>query len=532
MLTALLLLAAPALADAPDDWKFSLDGYYRIRKYSFPSLYEGQSVPGSYTDQRLRLQPSLNMNDQAKFFMMADMLDTTVWGDNASLASTALFAGDPSSTHSSGTYEVPPVQVKRAWMEFKVPVGLIRVGRQPSNWGMGLLANGGDGFDDTFGENKYGATYDRFIFATRPISVAAGIADKKDPNIPLIVAVGVDRLVEDPEIQYYGYMCDPDTEEDDPRCTPDEDHSFSEDRDAATRSGAWWVDPRDDVYEMVYVVSYRGDGTQLPNGKTADLVGGVYAVNRKQAETDSNIWIVDGHLKARYEGIYVEGEALHIGGESSAITLAGVADLTSDNPLYKKVDIWGMVGRAGWEQPKYAIVMEGGKASGDATPGDEDFTGRAIHPDYNVGLILYEEVLSRVTEDAWGTGAQGLWSNGGVYNSRYIFPTVTVSPVKDLQVIGGFLMAWPDQPDGSRILCTEDEDCAQALATEDYIGWETDLAVKYRYHTHLLFSLEGGYAHATDRLPLQNTGLEYELDDDGNVYGNYSTIQGRVAYEF
>jgi hypothetical protein len=91
-------------------------------------------------------------------------------------------------------------------MEFKVPIGLVRAGRQGSNWGMGLLANDGNGFDDTFGDNKTGATYDRIIFATKPITVATTIAGKPK-DVPLIAAIGVDRLVEDPLLQYYGYGC-------------------------------------------------------------------------------------------------------------------------------------------------------------------------------------------------------------------------------------------------------------------------------------------------------------------------------------
>ena len=81
--------------------------------------------------------------------MMVDVLDDVVWGDNASKASTALFAGDPSVTGQSGL-ETSTFNIKRAWMEFDIPVGKVRVGRQPSQWGLGILGNDGNGFDDLF----------------------------------------------------------------------------------------------------------------------------------------------------------------------------------------------------------------------------------------------------------------------------------------------------------------------------------------------------------------------------------------------
>lgn len=94
MLTA-LLLAGTAAADAPDNWKFSLDGYYRVRGHAFYDLFQGQAAPGTYMTHRVRMTPGLNFEDRAKFFLTTDLLDGVVFGDNESMASTALFAGDP-----------------------------------------------------------------------------------------------------------------------------------------------------------------------------------------------------------------------------------------------------------------------------------------------------------------------------------------------------------------------------------------------------------------------------------------------------
>ncbi|MCK6503344.1 hypothetical protein L6R53_08095 [Myxococcota bacterium] len=560
-----LLLTAPAHA-VPDDFEFELEGYYRNRAILLADGLFGSDKVGFYADQqgdarmmvqRLRLQPGINFQNRAKFFLQTDVLDDVAWGDNQSMASTALFAGDPTATGTDGV-EQDVFKLKRAWMEFNVPVGVVRVGRQASSWGMGLLANHGDGFDDTFGENHYGSTYDRAIFATKPIAIIQTIAGKDPDPIPLYFAVGVDRLVEDPLTQYYGFNCTtsnadgtPIVEGDanyDPRCDPDSDgyhtlsHEFDADRVDEDRGPTWWADQQDDVWEMVYALIYRGEGIDLAGSK-ADLVAGAYLVNRKQQETASNVLIADAYLKFLWRGIYLEAEGLTIQGKTYAISLpgalnadeAGVLDADSglDKALYKDANIWGYVARAGYKQEGYSFVMEHGYASGDDNPADAEFTGRPLHPDYNVGLLLYEEVLAYVTAATWTDSAEGLWSNGGVYNSRYIYPQVTWRPMDNWEIIGAWLMAWPDKPDGSRILCAPDDavECTSTPATAKSIGWEADLGVKHRFHEHVLFSLETGYARTTDRLPYESVGLAFTTKD-GKPVGNFYTLQSRIAFEF
>lgn len=526
----LLALALSARADAPDNYTLKLDGYYRMRGHAFGDLFEGQEQAASYMQHRVRLQPELDFEGRAKFILMADALDDVLMGDNAGLMDVPLFTLDPSNTGINGT-EVPSVNVKRAWMEFKIPVGVIRAGRQASNWGMGVLSNDGNGFDDTFGENHLGSTTDRVIFATKPITVATTLAGKPK-DVPLIAAVGVDRLVEDPLIQYYGYACAVGANL--PGCEPTENHGITERLDPTRRSQSWWADSEDDVWEMVYVLRYQGEDLKL-GGRLADLTVGTYVVNRKQAETDSDVLIVDGYGKLDIGRLALEGEAVHIGGETRALSLSN-ADNPED-PLYKKADIWGYAARAAYQEPRLTAQIETGYASGDATITDGTFSGRPLHPDYNVGLLLYEEIMARVTRATWGDGAIGLWSNGGVYNSHYVFPNLRWRPIPKWEIIAAGLVAWPDDPDGANIRCGEgDANCTVATgqrpAQSSILGWEGDLALKMKFHDHVNLSMEGGYAHATDRVPLRASGLAYHVDDDGGEVGDFWTFQTRVAYEF
>lgn len=564
MLTLLALVGSLGLAQAADeqDLQFDLEGYYRVRGHRFTDLF---AVPlsgpqsgrpnqvATYMTQRLRLQPVVKYEDLATFKMQADVLDDVVWGDNASLNSTALFAGQPSMTGIDGQ-ETADFQLNRAWVEITLPVGVVRAGRQPSHWGMGLLANHGDGFDDMFGDNHGGSTYDRMMFATRPLAIASKALGKKDTGIPLFLALGVDRLVEDSQDQYYGYSCPEFVDgpwvqgthdQYDPRCditdikgepgrdgVADLTHGYTEERDPSQRPSDWWADGKDDVYEFIYALIYKGEDIQMAGG-TGDLIAGVYTVNRKQAETGSDVWIMDAYLKAQLRGILVEGEVLHIGGETNAIAIPGSYDPSSDgNPLAKEADIWGYVGRLGYDAGSIKTVFETGYASGDNDVTDKDFTGRAIHSDFNVGLLFYDEIMSRVTAATWGDSASGLWSKGGVYNSRYIFPSITLEPITDLKINMAYLRAWPDRPDGANILCKKGDEaggkkltCGDYQAKDDHLAWEVDMGIQYRFHgNHILLGLEGAYAKTSDRIPVERAGL--------NPKGEFVTVQSRLAFEF
>jgi len=566
---ALCGLLSGAAHAAEDDYDFELEGYFRTRGYRFRSLTPDQDGVGNFMAMRLRVQPQINFQDRAKFFMMMDLMDDVVMGDNQSLLPAAVFAQDPSYTRMEGqnqdffqrSTEAP--MVKRAWMEFKLPVGTMRVGRQESQWGMGILSNAGNGFDDSFGENHYGSTFDRVIFATSPTAIAHKIMKKKGKPAPFFVGVGVDRLVEDPLETYYGYQCATKDEAGnpiqrnladgtrnpgyDPRCDTvdgitqqagtdgyhDIDHDYTEPRDPSNRTDDWWVDRNDDAWEMVYLAIYRGEDVKM-FGSTGDFTLGAYVIDRQHVESDSRVQIYDAYLKFLWKGIYLEGEAVHIRGKSSGLALPGTYDPASElpNPLYKDINIWGWAGRTGYIKPEWQGIFEAGFSGGDDNVADSKFTGRNLHPDYNVGLLLYEEVLARVTARSWSSGALPLWSNGGVWNSLYVFPNASIRPLDGLEITGAYLLAWPHKPDGTRIRCTKDDEASMGIECADpydgelaqEIGWETDLAIKYKFHNHVLVSSETGYAQVSNRVPLENLGL--------NPDGKFFTSQVRVAYEF
>src|SRR6185369_2148048 len=131
-------------------------------------------------NMRFRLNPELHISDNLRVMSQIDLLDNLVLG-----STPEGYANQPSS---KGGYEVvarggyaplgafastqwapqagvnstkDSIIVKRVWAEYTTPVGVLRFGRMPSHWGLGILANSGDGHD-----SDYQSTADRIMFVT------------------------------------------------------------------------------------------------------------------------------------------------------------------------------------------------------------------------------------------------------------------------------------------------------------------------------------------------------------------------------
>ena len=63
MMLGILSVLSSAFA-LEDDYTLSLEGYYRMRSYSYHNLYINQEEPGKFVSQRLRIQPQINYKDK------------------------------------------------------------------------------------------------------------------------------------------------------------------------------------------------------------------------------------------------------------------------------------------------------------------------------------------------------------------------------------------------------------------------------------------------------------------------------------
>jgi uncharacterized protein (TIGR04551 family) len=211
--------ALPAPKARRKRWKLlELDGYYRARGDWFKNLNLGfkddprvggapfptalgckSTVPGAPCDDslssanmRLRLEPTINLDEGTSIHIQADALDNIVFGSTPSDpllgagypalitgANPALPLGSrpPTGAFGNGTQanvlqgvnsDRPSIEVKRAWAEVAVPFGILKVGRMPNQWGMGILHNAGgaDPINGTYNyDADYGDTIDRASFS-------------------------------------------------------------------------------------------------------------------------------------------------------------------------------------------------------------------------------------------------------------------------------------------------------------------------------------------------------------------------------
>ncbi len=580
--------------------EWGVEGYYRTRAVTLTNLAAEPRIEiehpspdigtvvipeirnTSYITQRLRLSPHVKVGTIARLSMELNALDDVLYGDNNALNTAPLFSVNGTNQGFLGGSQQNSLTLSRAWVEFQIPVGVMRIGRMPSHWGMGILANGGGSgnadplapvdeprkvadyyFDDDFGDNHFGSTNDRILFATKPLTVFRTLRNSKlekqgkpfnpDTSSNLVVAYAFDKLSEAPHL------------------LGDEDRRF---RPFGQQGFISRGDPDDDANEHVFVLAYSNpDWDQV--AITDELKIGTYQVIRTQdraftepsrgaphtrnsdgecvtadddmdaipenecvtSDEGSFVWIGDLWARVRYGTWYGEGEVVMIKGKTT-----GGVPFPSANKR-KEANISAGALRGGYMSEAYDGILELGFASGDEDLTDVEFKQRPTHADYNVGLILFEEVLRERSARTFGPsffseanldGARGLFSNGGVVNAQYIQPKVRWRPAfGGIELVGGVLFAWLDEwatnPPGlfpcpvTKI--NQQDDCTLS----NYLGTEIDLAAKARFAGGKMdVSLETGYLFFGDALKVRS-GSGVELDDAPT--GAF-TFQARAAFVF
>ncbi len=407
--------------------------------------YQCKSGTQAGANVRFRLDPEIHISDNLRIISQINLLDNVVMGSTPSEYSNTPstsgyqvaarsgytpigFYANSQSTPNSGVNSVrDAIQVKRVWAEYATPVGELRFGRMPNHWGLGILNNAGDGYDD-----NYQSTVDRIQFTT-------GIKP-----LDLYVTGSWDFINEGATSDNLGIY----------------------------RGQPYDVAQGDDVTQYVLSVAHRKSRelTRLALAK-GDVVinGGVQVQYRKQLLSDDNTGSTDGTCAGG-------GAALGCSAGQLKFTRRGASSWTPDlwlQLLYKKfrfemeaVTIQGSLDYAladynndpnknvGYKIRQYGLATEleqrlvedklrlgfnFGWASGDSdvqglTPpnqgaanqhGDHTDSEFRFHPSYNLDLILYRNILTRVQ---------------GTY---YFRPSVTYDFLRDAtgQKLGGGLAA-------------------------------------------------------------------------------------------
>jgi len=155
-----------------------------------------------------------------------------------------------------------------------------------------------------------------------------------------------------------------------------------------------------------------------------------------------------------------------------------------------------LVTRASLAHKWFNVVFEVGRAGGDANPFDGSYNSFVMNPDYQVGLLLFPEVIRDTTAvTAFNLadprysgqpvrGFRAIPSDGGVVNAVYAFPRVTGTFVPHLDVEAGLVVARAEVPwvdpfqSGVRGGAAVGPRGGKASTN---LGWEADAALRTRW---------------------------------------------------
>lgn len=369
----------------------------------------GDTMSG--TNMRLRLEPTLNIDEGTAVHTQIDVLDNLVLGstpygerlDGTYTATNPPPNGVFGDTQGAATRGVnsdrDAIAVKRVWAEVALPLGILKFGRMPNHWGMGILANGG-GQDPIHGtydyDGDYGDNVDRVSFSTQIPGTQLRAMLASDWTIT--------RLTSNQTNQNLGR----------------DEHPFD-------------LDDSDDANQWVLTIAKLDAPTEwrdtIARGALAYNWGGYFAYRTQSFENDLTDFKLGGAFDgaryvARDSTLYIPSLWGRVGYgphtfEAEAAGKFGTVGASDAQGNARALDVrmWGAVARysAALVDNRLKLGVEGGIASGD--DGDNTIAGRThlayrnqlgaaadgtlsqftFNRDYKIDMILFRHLLGAVS---------------------------------------------------------------------------------------------------------------------------------------
>ncbi len=455
---------------------------------------------------RLRYSPTLHISESLRVKATFDILDNLVLGSTPDFAGTGVRPDVPLVAFAQT--QAPPsdgrngfrdsIRVKEAFGEFQ-PAFVLRVGRMASNWGLGILANGGQDVDDDFGDYS-----DRALLLFKAFDI--------------YVAVAWDYL-------YSGATTD------------DASQPFGQPKDLGSA---------DDANQYVLSLFQRPLSEDEKAKRRVDVYErfkpsfdwGLYAVYRAQefdlddtsrgagvdyddlALVKRDAWAVIPDLWFRYEqrfdffsGLRIELELTSIFGE-----IGDVNSIQTPNPTPSSRDIqqFGGALEIQYDTNQLSLGLDAGFATGDTAEGfgvldrntlaeqdgspNTEVTAFKFDRDYQVDLLLFREVIGTVT------------------NAIYIKPWVSYdlfdSPEDTLGIRLDLLYAQALEPEATP-------------GNEAFLGFESDLKLFFHNKAGFMLDVEAG-------LLIPGGAFNYRPVDNANDRDATLafTLQGRLTVKY
>jgi uncharacterized protein (TIGR04551 family) len=392
-------------------------------------LYRCQNKAQAGANLRFRLNPELHISDNLRVLTQIDMLDNVVMGSTPTGYAIQPDADGGYATIVRNGYnpiglfdssQEPPtsgvnstqdsIEVKRAWAEYETPLGELRFGRMPSHWGLGILVNSGDGYDD-----DYQTTVDRLMAVTgiKPLdlyfaaawdfpSTGAIYTDPTNPQRPAY------DLAQFDDVHEWMFSIAR-------RTSPDLVTQQLARRKLVLNGGAYLLYRKQRLANDL--AGNADEGANVPNATVGSLMqlSNTSALVRRGAR----IVVPDLWVQLLYRTFRFEAEAVTVQGRADNFeTTTGTVASEFDK---LKLRMWGFATETEFRaiEDKLKLDFKSGWASGDADAsadalpgggglvpgtgdglqnqvGDTTWSTFAFHPNYKIDLILNRNILSRI----------------------------------------------------------------------------------------------------------------------------------------
>lgn len=303
------------------------------------------------------------------------------------------------------------VYPRKAFVQVDTSFARFIVGAQTFGWGTGMLAN--DGLSDQdFGDAWRGSLVARIAVLTQPLRNRSTSAVGRGWTL---LAAG-DRVIEDDNASWY-----------------DGDDAWSAIVGTRIDTARWTVG----AFNALRWQTDRPDPLYPVDRRTTVQVNSVDVYGK---------WTITERGEHRLQ---LEGEAALIVGRTDRPWL----DETFEDGA--RVQSMGALARLRYDSQRARLTarLDAGYASGDNDPRDDVARAFSFHSDYNVGLILFDQVMPMLTARAGDrvfdpdllavppSGVRFTAAQGGVTNAGYLNPVVRWRPVAGLDARLGWLYA-------------------------------------------------------------------------------------------
>lgn len=427
---------------------------------------------------RFRYQPTFHLSRSLRIRAAVDVLDNLVMGSTPDYAGygerydvpLVAFSGSQAPPEAGTNGFRDGIRVKEAYAEWQ-PAFLLKVGRMSSHWGLGILANGGQGIDADYGDYADRALialkmYGAYVVGATDFVSSGAISD--DPGdlfgqpTDLGEADDVDQFI----ISIFQRPL-----------------SADEKRERTIR----FREDLEPVFDWGLYTVFRSQELDLSSTAYASwqAQGGVDAyddldlVRRKASAIIPDLWL---RYQRRFDydsGIRVEFEGVGIFGQ---IDDASDGDST---PRERKLEQFGAALEVEYDTSNLFLGLDAGFASGDSADGfgvkdkativektgqgtgvaNTEVTNFKFDRNYHVDLLLFREVIGTVT------------------NAIYIKPYIAYDLFDSVEEALGVRLD---------LMWAEAVEADATPGDQGHLGMEADLRLFYGEKGRFNLDIEGG----------------------------------------